>query len=230
MSEPFDPELTIIRKRLFLLRLLRPILPDCSVALLSKLLTLVSNSIILDAAVLFLKVPKWTWSMTDCTSIFWSVITCMISMAVFLSATKSLTPTLNELDFIYSVTTFCKSSMKLDAAIFPKSLHTRWMIPLVPEPNTDFSIWPRRYCPLRISITLLVISISSPSSNNLVLYFRVRGGRICDNTSKLDTISPASFNLAISTLLYIINKFMASLWDIFILGLVKRYDPNMESW
>ena len=58
--------------------------------------------------------------------------------------------------------------------------------------------------------------------NNLLLYFNVNGDIIWDNTSKLDILFPFFINSSVFTLLYIINKFIASLGVKEIFGLVNR--------
>ena len=130
---------------------------------------------------------------------------------------------------MYSVMTCCKSSMYLEQAMFPKSLQIRFRIPFVPEPKTPFSACPLKYFPFSISRTLFDTDASSPSSNNLVLYFNEIGGVICDNMSKL-VIRFLLLNSFISMLSYPINKFIACLGVKSTSSLVNWYDPNIESW
>ena len=118
-SLPFDPALTMVTKRLSLSKLLRPILPDSEVAWLRMLLTCVSNSSSFVFPVLFSKTPICVWSIRFFTSFFFLSMTAIISLLVFSSDSKSLMPTLKELVFKYSVTMFCKSSMKSAEAILP---------------------------------------------------------------------------------------------------------------
>ena len=142
-SEPLDPAFTMITNLLSLPKLLRPILPASDVAWLRILFTWVSNSSSLVLPVLFSKMPIWTWLIKFFTSVFFFVITWIISSFVFWLEIKSLTPTLKALDFIYSVTTFCRSSINFADAMLPKSLHTRWSKPFVLAPITLLSICPR---------------------------------------------------------------------------------------
>ena len=123
--------------------------------------------------------PSCVWSMMFCTSVFLVVIICVIDSFVFSFDNKSLIPTLNAVDFKYSVIMFCKSSMKLDDAKLLKSLQMRWIIPFEFPPNTLLSICPRIYFPFFISRIALDVFLSSvPSLNALVLYFNDMGGKI----------------------------------------------------
>ena len=53
---------------------------------------------------------------------------------------------------------------------------------------------------------------------------------ICERTSNEERRSPLARMAAASTLLYIINKFIASRGVNVILGRVKRNEPSNESW
>ena len=101
---PLEPALTIITKRLFLLKLSFPIFPAPSFASFKILFTLVSNSSTLLLPVLFSNIPRCVSSMRLLTSFFLFVITSEIFWFVCSSAIKSLIPTEYELDFIYSFT------------------------------------------------------------------------------------------------------------------------------
>ena len=123
--------------------------------------------------------PICVLSIRFLTSCFFCVITFTISSFVFWSDIKSLIPTLNALDFIYSVITFCKSSINFAEAILPKSLQTRCNRPFVLAPNTLLSICPRIYFPFRISsIAFDVLGSSLSSLYAFVLYFIDNGGII----------------------------------------------------
>ena len=232
-SDPFDPAFTMITKRLVFPKLLRPILPASDVAWLRILFTCVSNSSSFVLPVLFSNMPICTWLIRFLTSVFFFVITWIISSFVFWLEIKSLTPTLKAVDFIYSVTTFCRSSMNFADAMLPKSLQTLCSRPFVLAPRTLLSIWPRTYLPFWISITAFDVFASSSSLNALVLYFIDSGGIIWLRMSKF--VIPPSFLISVNnwcsfTPLNIIRIFIASRGVNRMFGLVNWYDPSIESW
>ena len=97
-------------------------LPAVAAAWLRILLTLVSNSCSFVRPDLLSNIPNLISSIKVLTSSFLFVIALTISIFVFLSAIRSLIPTLNDAVFKYSVIMFCQSSIKFEDAVFPKSL------------------------------------------------------------------------------------------------------------
>ena len=93
-SLPLEPALTMVTKRLSLLKLFNPILPESFVALFKMLVTWNSNSSSLVLPVVFSKMPRYVWSIKFLTSFFFEVMDCVICAFVAWSAMRSLMPTL----------------------------------------------------------------------------------------------------------------------------------------